>query len=167
MIQLFRKKNFNVILILHLHMGLPCWFSGKKSACNAGATGDMGLILSLGRCPGEGNKPLQCPCENLLDRGSLQVTVHGVTELDTTEQPTLSHTFQCPRTGHGGVRHQNWSGLARTVDLQRCVSFRCAANWFNYTYTCIYSFSDSFAIEVITEYYTQFPGWFRFFIFHI
>lgn len=40
-------------------MGLPCWFSGKKkSACNAGATGNMGLILSLGRSPGEQTTPV-------------------------------------------------------------------------------------------------------------
>ena len=32
------------------------------------------------------------------------------------------------------------------VDLQCCVSFRCAAKWFSYTYTYIHSFSDSFPI---------------------
>ena len=35
--------------------GLPRWFSGKESACNARDTGDMGLIPGLGRSPGEGN----------------------------------------------------------------------------------------------------------------
>ena len=30
------------------------------------------------------------------------------------------------------------------VDLQCCVSFRCTAKWFSYTYTYIHSFSDSF-----------------------
>ena len=41
--------------------GLPRWLSGKESAYNAGATGDMGSIPGLGRSPGEehGN-PLQC-----------------------------------------------------------------------------------------------------------
>ena len=43
------------------------------------------------------------------------------------------------------------------VDLQCYVSFRCAAKWFSYTYTCIYSFSNSFPIEVITEYWVEFP----------
>ena len=33
---------------------------GKQSACYAGDSGDKGLILGLGRCPGEGNgNPLQ------------------------------------------------------------------------------------------------------------
>ena len=32
-------------------MRLPWWFSSKESACNAGAEG---LILGLGRSPGEG-----------------------------------------------------------------------------------------------------------------
>ena len=40
--------------------GLPWWFGGKESTCNAG---DTGLILGLGRFPGEGNgKPLQFFC---------------------------------------------------------------------------------------------------------
>ena len=30
-------------------MGLPWWFSGKESTCNAGATGDTGLIPTSGR----------------------------------------------------------------------------------------------------------------------
>jgi len=32
--------------------GLPCWLSGKESACNAG---DTGSISGSGRSPGEGN----------------------------------------------------------------------------------------------------------------
>ena len=37
--------------------GLPWWLTGKESACNVG---DLGLILGLGRSPGEGNGyPLQ------------------------------------------------------------------------------------------------------------
>ena len=37
--------------------GLPWWLSGKESACHSG---DMGLILGLGRSPGDGNgNPLQ------------------------------------------------------------------------------------------------------------
>ena len=42
---------------------------GKESACNAG---DLGVILGLGRSPGEGNGyPLQYSClENSMDRGT-------------------------------------------------------------------------------------------------
>ena len=43
---------------------------GKESACNAGDTGDVGLISGLGRSPGEGNGyPLQYSClGNSMDR---------------------------------------------------------------------------------------------------
>ena len=42
----------------------------------------MGLILGLGRSPGEGNcYPLQYSClENPMDRGTWRATVHGVTK---------------------------------------------------------------------------------------
>ena len=48
------------------------WLSGKESACNAGATGDMSLILGSGISLGEGNgNPLQHSClENPMDRGA-------------------------------------------------------------------------------------------------
>ena len=68
-------------------------FSGgsdsKEATCIAG---NMSLIPGLGRFPGEGNgNPLQDSClENALDRGARWPTVHGVTDLDTTEW--LTHT---------------------------------------------------------------------------
>jgi len=58
------------------------WFpggsDGKESACNAGV---LGLVLGLGRSPGEGHGyPLQYFCqENSMDREACQDTVHGVT----------------------------------------------------------------------------------------
>ena len=50
---------------------------GKEFACSAG---DLGSIPGLGRSPGEGNgSPLQYPClENLMDRGTWWIAVHGV-----------------------------------------------------------------------------------------
>ena len=53
--------------------GLPWWLSGKVSACNAGAAGDVGAILGSGRYPGRGHgDPLQYSClENHMDRGNL------------------------------------------------------------------------------------------------
>ena len=49
-------------------------------------------IPGLGKSPGEGNSyPLQYSfLENSMDRGAWPATVHGVTELDMTEQLSLS-----------------------------------------------------------------------------
>ena len=57
----------------------------KKSACNAGHTGDMGLILNLGRPPGGGRgNPLQDSClGSLMDRGAWRAAVHGATKIQT------------------------------------------------------------------------------------
>ena len=65
--------------------GLPWWLIDKESACNAGESGDMGLIPGSGRSPGEGHgNPLQYSClENPMDRGAWQVTVHGVSKSGT------------------------------------------------------------------------------------
>ena len=68
-------------------IGLPCWLSGKESACKAGAAGDAGLIPASGRFPvgGYGN-PLQYSClENPMDRGAWQATVYRLSESDKTE----------------------------------------------------------------------------------
>ena len=62
----------------------------KESTCNAGDTGNTGLIPGEGRSPGEGNgNPLQYFClENSMDRGAWWVTVYRVTKSWThlTEQ---------------------------------------------------------------------------------
>ena len=69
-------------LILHVH---ETRLSGKESACNAGATGDTGLIPGSGGSPGESHgSPLQYSClENPMGRGAWQATVHRVTESRT------------------------------------------------------------------------------------
>ena len=66
-------------------LGFPGGADGKESACS---TGDLGSIPGSGKSPGEENgNPLQGSCwENLIDRGALPATVHGIaTELDMTE----------------------------------------------------------------------------------
>ena len=54
----------------------------KNPSANVGDSGNMGLIIGLGRSPGEGNgNSLQYSClENSVDRGDWWATVHGVAE---------------------------------------------------------------------------------------
>ena len=62
---------------------------------------DAGSIPGSGRSPGGGNgNPLQYSyLGNLTDRGAWQATVHGVTELDTSEHTcTCTHIYVCMYT---------------------------------------------------------------------
>ena len=63
-----------------LKMGLPGGSVVKNRPASAGDIADVGLIPQSGRSPGEGNgNPLQYSClENIMDRGALWATVHGV-----------------------------------------------------------------------------------------
>ena len=73
-------NNMRNWLWLYGKWGLPWWLSGKESACNEWVAKDAGMILGLGRFPGEkhGN-PLQYSClENPMDRGAWWAIVHGV-----------------------------------------------------------------------------------------
>ena len=59
------------------------WLSGKESTSNAGVVARATVsIPGSGRSPGGGNgNPLQDSClGNLMDRGTWQATVHGVTK---------------------------------------------------------------------------------------
>ena len=56
----------------------------KNLPANAGHTGDPGLILWLGRSPGNDNPLKEFSClENSMDRGAWQATVHGVVKSQT------------------------------------------------------------------------------------
>ena len=61
---------------------IPGGSDGKESACNAG---DLGLILGLGRSPGEGHgHPLQYSClGNSMNRGAWRATVSGAAKSQT------------------------------------------------------------------------------------
>ena len=68
--------------------GLPRWLSGKESACNARATGDVGSIPGTGRSSGEGNRATALWVEKESDTTeSLTTYAHGRTHtgLGTTE----------------------------------------------------------------------------------
>ena len=72
---------------------------GKESACNAGDTGDMGLIPGSGRSHGGGNNNLlQYSClKNPMDRGGVWwTTVHRVAKSQTQLNDfTLPHLSVC------------------------------------------------------------------------
>ena len=60
-------------------MGFPGASAVKNPLANSG---DANSVPGSGRSPGEGNgNPLQYSClENLMDRGTWQAIVHGVTK---------------------------------------------------------------------------------------
>ena len=73
--------------VIHLSTSMPGGSVVKRMPANARDTGDMGLIPGSGRSLAVGNgNAHQCSClGNSMDRGAWRATVHGITELDTTE----------------------------------------------------------------------------------
>ena len=67
--------------------------AGKESACNAGDTGDAGLIPGSGRSPGVGNGNLLQPEKFHGQRSLAGYSPKGHKESDMTE-PLNTHT-QC------------------------------------------------------------------------
>ena len=65
--------------------GFPGGTWVKNPPANAGNTGDRGSITGSGRSLGVGNgNPPQYSClDNSMDRGTWQVTVHGVVKSQT------------------------------------------------------------------------------------
>ena len=48
-----------LLSLILLFLGIPGWFTGKESTCNAA---DVGFIPGLGGSPGEGNgNPIESP----------------------------------------------------------------------------------------------------------
>ena len=84
-----RKQGQEVEMsILQIHTvarGFPDGSDSKDPICNAGDTGDAGLIPGSGRSAGGGNgNPLQYSClENPMDRGAWRATVPRVTKSQT------------------------------------------------------------------------------------
>ena len=65
-------EGYIALVYCYILLGLPRQFSGKKSACNVGAAGNVCLIPESGRSPGGGHgNPLQYSClGNPMDRGA-------------------------------------------------------------------------------------------------
>ena len=76
--------RLTIWILFLLYLDFPGGSVVKNLPANAG---DPGLISESGRSPGEGNgNPLQYSCMGSpMDREAWQATVHGVTELETTE----------------------------------------------------------------------------------
>ena len=72
-------------------MGFPCGSVGKESACNVR---DLGSIPGLGGSLLEKGKATHSIITVL--ENSLDCVVHGVTDLDTTERPSLSMSIHAP-----------------------------------------------------------------------
>ena len=79
------SRGKSTLFIAYHILGFPGDSDGKESACNVG---DSGLILWLGRSPGEGNgNPLQYSClEKPTGQRSLSATVLGVTKSERLTQ---------------------------------------------------------------------------------
>ena len=69
-------------MVIETLVFFPSGSDSRESDCNVG---DPGLILGLGRSPGEGSgSPLQYSClENPMDRGAWWATVHGIANNQT------------------------------------------------------------------------------------
>ena len=82
--QLRLRLPAQMVWVRSLVLGFPCGSACKESACNAG---DLNLIPMLGRSPGE-EKGYPLQYSGL--KSSMDYTVHGVAESDTTERLSLS-----------------------------------------------------------------------------
>ena len=73
-------------------MGFAVGSDGKESACSGG---DQGSIPGSRSSPVEGNgNPLQYSClENSMDKGTWQVTVHGVAKSQTQFSDSHTHIY--------------------------------------------------------------------------
>ena len=101
--------------------GLPWWLSGKESACKAG---DVGSVPGLARSPGEGKgNPLQYSClGNPMDRGTWQVTVHGVPKSQVrSSHETTARVPCCTPSPHADPR------ISSSPSCSSPASLSCAA----------------------------------------
>ena len=81
----------NLAVFNHYKLGLPWWFNGKESTCNAG---EIGSVPGLRRSPGGRNgNTFQCSCQvNSMDRGAWHTGVHRVEKIWKRLKPT-EHTI--------------------------------------------------------------------------
>ena len=115
-------------------MDSPGGSNGKESACN---TRNPGLILRLGRSPGEGiGNPLQHSClENPMDGGAWQAAVHGVAKSQTwLSDFTFTfhfHALEKEMATHSSILGWRIPGTAEPGGLPSMGSHRVGHNWSN------------------------------------
>ena len=98
-----------------LTSGLPQWLSGKESAYNEGATGDVGLIPGVGKIPWRrawGPTPVFLPGESHGQRSLAGCSPWGRKESDTAETTEHKHAFysKVPECKPGAI-HGSWGKL--------------------------------------------------------
>ena len=100
--------------------------SSKESSCNAGDTGDMGLILGSGRYPGgwHGNS-LQYPCpENPMNRWAWRAVVHKVAKNQIWLKRLSMHTQK--RITHMVL---SWLQALLRSHITLGLNFKAKTNW--------------------------------------
>ena len=92
-------------MLLRVPLKFPPWLRGKKSACFAGYTGDVGSVPGSGSSPGRGNEnPLHYSFrKNPTDRGAWQGKVHGVPKSWTRLTTHRHHLPSESGKSHTGV----------------------------------------------------------------
>ena len=80
-----RQLNLLLSPLLSGYISFPDGSVVKELACNAGDTGDAGLIPGSGRSPrgGHGNLLQYISLKNPMDRGAWKATIHGVAKSGT------------------------------------------------------------------------------------
>ena len=82
--------------IIHLFQGFPSGSTGKESACNAGDTGDIGLISGSGRSPDrENDNPISVflPGKSHGQRSLVGYSPKGCKESDLSEVTEHEHNL--------------------------------------------------------------------------
>ena len=96
---LLNRAIMRIKLYIYIYIWLLRSLSGKESTCQCRRHKRHGFDPWVKKIHWSRNgNPLQYSCrENSMDRGAWKATVHGTTEMDTTEQVCV-HSCMCAHT---------------------------------------------------------------------